>query len=296
MAAQIYKYWQRERGFKGSVTCFSWATIGLGLFSRMQPSWIWNLLITSSAQVDREIAMYQEDLPRRIALSESDEWCLIQTLKGRLSGRLAHYKVRHQQRDERAAASAVLSQAARQLFETELRQLLAQKTVAVDLLEPTFEECRCKLGELCRLLDSLVDPSIVQGWQADAPRTDDEIPHPSGSSWHLWSWAHRKYPRLMALDRFLESASGSADAFNLVHGPGPHQTLFNLPPPPPPSLGEVKKGRKVVMECNELLAPSSNCYAAEGLRPQRPAEGRKWDDTRLRDRTDTVFRLLFFTI
>ncbi|KAH7118152.1 hypothetical protein B0J13DRAFT_202103 [Dactylonectria estremocensis] len=219
-------------------------------------------------------------------LNKCDEWCLIQALRGRLSGRLARYDIQH--RPESETGPGVISQCRREFFETELRQILTREEIALNLPESAFHDCRDKLRDLCALLDRLVSPHITEDSQWRSFATDDDDPLSSSIQWNLWDRVRKSYPNLMALDRFLANIPLEAiKVFDLVTGP--HQTIFKLPD----YICDVRSSLIVVTECNELFTQFSTSRRSQYPKPNPRPRGEEWEDTRLRDRAATVFAILF---
>ncbi|KAH7153734.1 hypothetical protein DER46DRAFT_560503 [Fusarium sp. MPI-SDFR-AT-0072] len=218
-------------------------------------------------------------------LSACDEWCLLQALKGRLSGRLARYDIRH--RPESGTGLEGIFECRRELIETELRQMLTRADITLSLPEATFHIFRERLRDLCTLLDQLVSRPIKEGSQEQSLAMDDD-PLSLSISWNPLERAHKSYPNLMALDRFLANIpQGAVKFFDLFTGP--HQTIFELPD----SIHDVKNGLKVVTECNDIFTQFSTSRLSQYLRPNPRSKGEVWEDTQFRDRAATVFALLF---
>ncbi|RSM15028.1 hypothetical protein CEP52_001023 [Fusarium oligoseptatum] len=215
-------------------------------------------------------------------LNKCDEWCLIQALRGRLSGRLARYDLQH--RPESEAWSIVISQGKRELFETELRQIFTREDITLNLSESQFHDFRDKLRDLCALLDRLVSPQITKDAQALGI---GNFRSPS-IVWNLWDRVREAYPNLMALYRFLANIpEDPVTVFDVVTGP--HQIIFKLPD----DISSMESGLKVVTECNNLFTQSSTSRHSQYASPKPKPKKAEWEDTRLRDRAATIFASLF---
>ncbi|KAJ4024937.1 hypothetical protein NW752_002391 [Fusarium irregulare] len=219
------------------------------------------------------------------SLSTSDEWCLLQALKGRLTGRLGRYDVR--QRLESTTGPEGIFESRRQLIETELREMLRRTDIALSLPQAKFHIFRERLCELCTLLDQLVSRSIKEDFQEQSLEIDEGPLFLSVSSGPL-ERARDSYPNLVELDRFLANIpQGLIKFFDLLTGP--HQTIFELPN----NIHDENHVQMVVTECNDILSQSFTSRFSQYPKPYRSSKGEVWEDTQFRDRTATVFALLF---
>ncbi|KAL2824365.1 hypothetical protein BDW59DRAFT_147550 [Aspergillus cavernicola] len=154
----------------------------------------------------------------------SVSWNSLQTLRSRLSGRLAKFS----RSDIAAGASLSLQKLQNDaaFFETDLRYIFTTIPMIVSVPDNAYDDFEQRVQELLAALNDIVNQDLIEALEALKRQTSDSFDNSSEQSTvsHDLAALGQQYPRLSSLFTLLETSTAQ---FNLTTSQG--SSLFILP-------------------------------------------------------------------